>query len=665
ALEQVGAVEGELARIIAEQYAYVMETATALAENVQQIQTDADGDGYTNTRELNAGSDPTDPHSTPYDLDGDGLTNSEERDLGSDPSSKDSDNDGIGDYDEVYVYGTDPTNADTDGDGIWDSVEILILNEQLGQGSDPNNVNSPIPGGIGPDTGMIALEYGYFEEGAFGEVPELGPMPPAETVYDPTTLNVMIWDPNSGEYIPLGAVPDLPAPLNDIDQDGIPNSDDSNPATAGSLTVTAPNGGEKIRGTYPITWSDDWTAATYDVKYVSGTSETLIATGVTSKSVDWVTMGLADGANYKIRITSNHEVSDESDAVFTIDNTAPAISNIATGSVECMVTLTATLSDASGISNYSIAWGDGTIEEFTVSGSTDGTPVAISENHNYSTSGSYNIILTVYDNAVDGSANHNSAFGSASVTITTTPTSNSAPELIGGGAIAFGDPSMPANVLFLVNYTDADGDAPEYVKVKIIDGPGVEKFEDMKEIPSVSASGKTDYTKAVTYYLTTKLEAGKYTYNFIASDGKGDPLETDPAELSVGGAAPSAPNFGPVDTDGDEIPDAIWIDQNGDGVQDEGEVVIPMEQVEGIVGPLPAPEGIITQITDAINTVVAAILDLPNTILDAVNGAIGTLWNLIDDTDGDGYSNSEEILANSDPTDPSSTPSKGSRLLPL
>jgi len=58
------------------------------------------------------------------DLDGDGLSDLQEFQLGSNASSIDSDNDGIGDYEEVHQYGTDPANFDSDNDGISDLVEI-------------------------------------------------------------------------------------------------------------------------------------------------------------------------------------------------------------------------------------------------------------------------------------------------------------------------------------------------------------------------------------------------------------------------------------------------------------------------------------------------------------------------------------------------------------
>ena len=45
----------------------------------------------------------------------------------------DTDNDGLSDYDELYVYNTDPYNPDTDGDGLSDYEEIMIF------GADPLN----------------------------------------------------------------------------------------------------------------------------------------------------------------------------------------------------------------------------------------------------------------------------------------------------------------------------------------------------------------------------------------------------------------------------------------------------------------------------------------------------------------------------------------------
>lgn len=76
---------------------------------------DGKGDGATNP-----------PPTTPVvvDTDGDGLTNDEERTAGTDVSKPDTDNDLLGDREEVQVYGTDPLRADTDGDGFTDGQEV-------------------------------------------------------------------------------------------------------------------------------------------------------------------------------------------------------------------------------------------------------------------------------------------------------------------------------------------------------------------------------------------------------------------------------------------------------------------------------------------------------------------------------------------------------------
>ncbi len=55
------------------------------------------------------------------DSDGDGLEDALEKQIGTNPQLKDTDQDGISDYDEYCKYRTDPTKADSDGDGISDN----------------------------------------------------------------------------------------------------------------------------------------------------------------------------------------------------------------------------------------------------------------------------------------------------------------------------------------------------------------------------------------------------------------------------------------------------------------------------------------------------------------------------------------------------------------
>lgn len=86
------------------------------------------------------------------DDDGDGLTNGRERELGTDPHVADTDGDGLEDCYEVVVFGTNPLVADTDGDGAPDGLELVY-------GSDPFEEDSD---GDGLDDG---------EEMAFGTNP--------------------------------------------------------------------------------------------------------------------------------------------------------------------------------------------------------------------------------------------------------------------------------------------------------------------------------------------------------------------------------------------------------------------------------------------------------------------------------------------------------------
>lgn len=60
------------------------------------------------------------------DADGDKLTTKKEIELGTNPQEKDSDKDGLTDFEEIYVYILDPLKEDTDEDTINDLEEIEI-----------------------------------------------------------------------------------------------------------------------------------------------------------------------------------------------------------------------------------------------------------------------------------------------------------------------------------------------------------------------------------------------------------------------------------------------------------------------------------------------------------------------------------------------------------
>ena len=95
---------------------------------------DTDGDGisdydeiYTiDTDPLKADTDKNGKNDGEEDYDKDGLTNIEEKNLGTYMNDKDSDYDGLSDYDEVKIYHTDPLKADTDNDGLSDYEEVQV-----------------------------------------------------------------------------------------------------------------------------------------------------------------------------------------------------------------------------------------------------------------------------------------------------------------------------------------------------------------------------------------------------------------------------------------------------------------------------------------------------------------------------------------------------------
>ncbi|MEM7146866.1 MAG: LamG-like jellyroll fold domain-containing protein [Verrucomicrobiota bacterium] len=110
---------------------------------------DEDGDEASNATEFAANTDPNKP-----DSDEDGLNDGMEITMGSDPLAKDSDGDQLTDGEEVNTHGTDPTKSDTDGDGSDDKIEIA-------EGSDPNDAASGPP----PAASRLAA-YWDFNDGA-------------------------------------------------------------------------------------------------------------------------------------------------------------------------------------------------------------------------------------------------------------------------------------------------------------------------------------------------------------------------------------------------------------------------------------------------------------------------------------------------------------------
>ncbi len=63
------------------------------------------------------------------DSDNDGISDSDEFRFGTSPLSKDTDGDGLTDYEETFTHQTDPVTYDSDGDGLSDKEEVLRVSE--------------------------------------------------------------------------------------------------------------------------------------------------------------------------------------------------------------------------------------------------------------------------------------------------------------------------------------------------------------------------------------------------------------------------------------------------------------------------------------------------------------------------------------------------------
>ncbi len=110
---------------------------------------DSDGDGLSDDDEMNLYG--TDPYE--WDSDFDGYSDGEEvLVMGTDPNDgtdpggtggMDSDGDGLSDDDEDFVHGTDSFDPDTDGDGYSDGYEVLTLNTNPNDASDPPPNQAP------------------------------------------------------------------------------------------------------------------------------------------------------------------------------------------------------------------------------------------------------------------------------------------------------------------------------------------------------------------------------------------------------------------------------------------------------------------------------------------------------------------------------------------
>ncbi len=107
------------------------------------LQRDTDGGGLIDSTEFWVRLNPLDPADdiTTDDTDGDGLTDTQEINLGTNVTYWDSDYDGLSDGLEVNKFKTDPLNQDTDGDNITDGKEVFIGTSPTKKDTDGDMLN--------------------------------------------------------------------------------------------------------------------------------------------------------------------------------------------------------------------------------------------------------------------------------------------------------------------------------------------------------------------------------------------------------------------------------------------------------------------------------------------------------------------------------------------
>lgn len=141
-----------------------------------------------------------------------------------------------------------------------------------------------------------------------------------------------------------------------------------------TLTVVAPNGGEEWRGIQNITWTSTGGVPGDTVNIVYSTdgflSQAIIAEDVVydGSPYPWNTALFPESSNYQVRFVSDSNlIYDSSNAVFTVDNTAPTTTYAITPAVPdglngwyvSVPTITLTCSDAgSGCNNTYYKWDD-------------------------------------------------------------------------------------------------------------------------------------------------------------------------------------------------------------------------------------------------------------------------------------------------------------------
>jgi hypothetical protein len=303
-------------------------------------------------------------------------------------------------------------------------------------------------------------------------------------------------------------------------------------ATAGTLTTTDSNVDISTAGDQAVhnnefqrSWTMDWTAPAKDTGTVTIYVAGMTSDGSGSKnSGDWW-----NTASYSVTETP-------SDSAPSVTVTQP--NGNENYNVDSTITVQWTATDDK-------SWGTGTNcwvyydTDTTPSGQTLITSGNLASTGTYDwdttgvTAGDYYIHVVVEDSA----SQQDDDYSDASFSIIEP---NNAPTL-GSGAVTPTTGETTTTFTYTVIYTDADNDAPDYVRVIIDSGSPATMSVDTS---AVAAYRDGDYTNGEQYVYSTTLSAGSHNFYFEASDS----VDTarDPSTGAHSGPSVTAPPTGPA-----------------------------------------------------------------------------------------------------------------------
>ena len=201
------------------------------SQNTDPLNPDSDGDGVSDGDEIKLNSNPNN-----IDTDGDGLNDGVEVSMSTDPKSRDSDGDGIPDSEDSFPLDP-YESLDTDGDGIGDDDDLDDDNDGLSDSTEAKYGTNPLVGDSDQDGSTdgeeIRLNTNPLNNDSDGDQTLDGeddfPLNPDESTdsdYDGIGNNTDTDDDNDGVLDIIDNFPTDASEVNDIDGDGVGNNSD-------------------------------------------------------------------------------------------------------------------------------------------------------------------------------------------------------------------------------------------------------------------------------------------------------------------------------------------------------------------------------------------------------------------------------------------------------